>query len=160
MHPSELLSSQSPQVELALKALAKPAGQLKPRNRADSIRETVGFDADRISTTVVPRHELSPDLEARVLGSYRAGELVHDIAEALGIHRTTIYRIVNEAEQKLRRSTPRMDPALRARACELYQQGLPLAKVSARIGVPPTTIKRALLATGVQLRPRYVHRAE
>lgn len=154
VHSSELLSNLSPQVRRALKTLVRSSVRAEPRNRLDSVRTTVGSDTDRITTSIVPRHELQQGTAEQVLTAYRAGYLVKDIAEELGIHRQTVYRIVDRAEQPLRRSIPRMDDRLQRQACDLYLDGLSLAKISAKIGVPATTVKRALLANGVELRPR------
>lgn len=134
--------------------LANPSRGFGTRTRIDSVRTTVGTYATRIRTTVVPRHELSEGTADKVLAGYRAGSLVKDIASELGISDDTVYRIVNASGQPLRRSIPRMDEALTNRACELYAQGLSLAKVSLKIGVPATTVKRALLANEVRLRHR------
>ena len=119
---------------------------------------TVGSDdteEDRIATTIsIPKHELSPDLVAEVVTAYNSGQPIAAIAEAFDIHRATVHLHIRRAGVAPRGSIPRMDLALRATACDLYQQGLSLAKVSAKIGVPATTVKRALLANGVRLRGR------
>lgn len=138
--------------------LAKPGTPRRVTDKVESLARTVGIDgidSSEIATSItVPKRELGPVQITEVLAAYRAGEQVTAIAKRFGIHRATVHLHLSRAGEPLHGAIPRMDARLQSQACELYRDGLSLAKVIAKIGVPATTIKRALLANGVQLRPR------
>lgn len=132
-----------------------------PRREADKVESIIrtvgldGVDSTQIATSIaVPKRELGAIQIADVLAAYRAGEQVTAIAERFGVHRATVHLHLSRAGASLHGAVPRMDTSFQRQACGLYLGGLSLAEVSARIGVPATTIKRALLANGVQLRRR------
>jgi len=77
--------------------------------------------------------------------------------EKYSISKTDVLNLLREAGVTIRRQP--MTQSQLAKAAELYTGGSALVAVSKRIGVPPETIRRGLIETGVQTRGRGGSRA-
>jgi transcriptional regulator of acetoin/glycerol metabolism len=87
---------------------------------------------------------------AELVTAYEDHELVHEIAQRFGIHRTTVTALLRRHGVELRRAG--LVAADIPRAAKLYGQGWSLARLGARYGVDSTTVWRALRAAGVAMR--------
>jgi transposase-like protein len=94
---------------------------------------------------------LKPDEIAALLDAYSKGATIDSLAEAFRIDRVTVMKIRDRAH------APRRWRSLEdhiAEASRLYQGGSSLATLGERFGVDAETVRRALLSTGMTLRPR------
>jgi DNA-binding transcriptional ArsR family regulator len=83
--------------------------------------------------------------------AYTQGDTIDELATTFGIHRTTVMAHL-ERQTAPRRSgtvTKDIDEAIR-----LYEGGWSLDRVGEHFGVDGETVRRALRAAGVTLRPR------
>jgi hypothetical protein len=88
---------------------------------------------------------------ARVVERYEAGEVSTDLAIEFGVAKTTILAILREANV-VRRRQP-LTPRQVADATALYESGRSLSQVAAKTRLKQDTIRVALKAAGVKLRP-------
>lgn len=87
-----------------------------------------------------------------LLADYEAGMPVRTIAVKHGVHRGTIPTFVLRSGGKLRSTG--LNHERRASAAILYRDGLTLQEVADRLGVDPKTVRNAVVAEGISLRPR------
>lgn len=78
---------------------------------------------------------------------YRGGEILRTIAKDLGVSRERLSSHLRERGVRLRREKP--TPALVLEMCRRYEQGESLARVGARLGFNPSSVRVTLLAAGV-----------
>jgi uncharacterized protein (DUF433 family) len=98
----------------------------------------------------IQRH-LDPNEVRSLLGAYTEGGTIDDLATAFGIHRTTVLAHLH------RQGAPRRSGTVKKsinEATRLYDQGWSLARIGEHFGVDGETVRRALRAAGVTLRPR------
>lgn len=114
-----------------------------------------GQSDDRMSDRSRPSRQIQRHLGARevlnLVGAYTQGDTIEELATTFGVHRTTVLAHL-ERRGAQRRSgvvTKNIDEASR-----LYEQGWSLARVGEHFGVDGETVRRALRAAGVTLRPR------
>ncbi|WP_432733135.1 hypothetical protein [Microbacterium sp. MM2322] len=82
---------------------------------------------------------------------YEAGEMSTDLATELGVAKTTILAILREANVVRRRQS--LTPGQVADATLLYESGRSLSQVAEKMSLKQDTIRLALKAAGVKLRP-------
>lgn len=105
----------------------------------------------------VPKHtkqgqiRLSPTDVDRLIEARGQGTTVNQLAELFGVHRTTVLAHLNQADIEPRTGvvTRRLDAA-----CELYKAGWSLARIGREFDVNAETVRRAVRAAQVQIRPR------
>ena len=85
---------------------------------------------------------------------YDAGESTRQLAEAFGIHRTTVACHLTDNRVQLRRKTRRLTDEQIQVAASRYADGDTLARLAEHYDVGRETIRRELHAAGVALRPR------
>jgi hypothetical protein len=114
-----------------------------------------GQNENRLSDRSRPSRQIQRHLDAtEVLSLVRAcanGDTIDQLATTFGIHRTTVMAHLDR-EGAPRRSgtvTKNINEATR-----LYEEGRSLARVGEHFGVDGETVRRALRAAGVTLRPR------
>lgn len=102
---------------------------------------------------VLPRRwkRLSPGDRSRVVERYEAGEMSTDLAVEFGVAKSTILAISREANAVVRRQSLTSQQV--ADAAALYESGRSLSQVAAKMSLKQDTIRLALKAAGVQLRP-------
>jgi transposase len=93
---------------------------------------------------------LSATRVANLVDGYRAGATMNDLADRFGIHRTTVTQHLHRNSVAIRQRG--LDDHQVDHAIRLYQQGLSLVRVGARLDVHAETIRRALRARGIQMR--------
>lgn len=98
------------------------------------------------------RQKRLPELEQqRVVDEYCAGIGTVELAHRFGCSRQTINAILKRAGIELRPAAT--DPAVLARAAELYEQGLSLEAVGVRLGISARTVLSQLRRQGIPVRP-------
>jgi len=105
--------------------------------------------AGQLGRKQVQRRLSSAEIE-RLIAKYLAGATVVDLAEAYGIHRTTALALL-ERNQIARRGRV-WGPELTEQAIGLYTEGRSCAAIARQFRVNPETVRRRLLAAGVELR--------
>lgn len=81
---------------------------------------------------------------------YTGGEILRVIADDLGVSRQRLADRLRERGVRLRGEKPSAEQVLEM--CRRYEQGESLARVGARLGFNPSSVRVALLAAGVNLR--------
>ena len=116
------------------------------------------FETEREPTQPVeaasaPRRwtRLSHAERARVVERYEAGEMSTALATEFGVAKTTILAILREANVVRRRQS--LTPQQVADATAHYERGCSLSQVAAKMSLKQDTIRLALKAAGVKLRP-------
>ncbi len=84
---------------------------------------------------------------------YATGINVRQLAAAFGINRDTALRHLQRRDVASRASVRKLTDELLAAAARRYLAGEPMAKLCGDLGVNPTTLRRELTKTGIQLRP-------
>ena len=82
---------------------------------------------------------------------YAAGETTTVLAEAFGVAKSTIIGILREKHVVVRRQP--LTPEQVSEPAQLYESGLSLSQVAGRLQVNQETMRVAILAVGVVLRP-------
>jgi len=85
-----------------------------------------------------------------MVAAYQVGATTKELASEYRIHRDTV-SIYLRRRGEPRRHEP-MGPEEVALAEKLYESGLSLVKISERLGPAPNTIRRVLMAEGVEMR--------
>lgn len=88
---------------------------------------------------------------ARVVERYEAGEVSTHLAAEFGVAKTTILAILREANVVRRRQS--LTPQQVADATALYELGRSLSQIATKMSLKQDTIRLALKAAGVNLRP-------
>lgn len=96
---------------------------------------------------------LSPDRVAELVDRYEAGEEVMPLARRFGIDRVTVYHALANAGVERRRR--RISEAERDEAVRLYERGMAIARIAARLGCSYTGAHALLKREGVPLRGRH-----
>ena len=92
---------------------------------------------------------------ARVVERYEAGEASTSLAAELGVAKSTILAILREANVVVRRQP--LTPQQVSEAAALYGSGCSMSQVAARMSHKQDTIRLALKAVGVRMRPPTGH---
>lgn len=100
-----------------------------------------------------PNRKLSPAKIEQLVADYQAGLCLTELGERYGLHRQTAKAHLERCGVTIRSELPALDEEQVAQAVRLYADGWGLNPIAGRLGVAPNTVKRALLARGVQLWP-------
>ncbi len=95
---------------------------------------------------------LTIEQRMELVADYEAGMPVRTIAVKYGVHRGTIPAFVQRSGGQLRSTG--LNNERRASAAILYRDGHTLQEVADRLGIDPKTVRNAVVAEGVTLRPR------
>ena len=93
------------------------------------------------------------DVDALV-GHYRDGSSIDELARRYEVHRTTVIHHLDEARITRRRVIRKMTDESVALAAARYEQGASLAVVASDFGVHQRTLARELRHFGACIRPR------
>ncbi|MDN3312070.1 helix-turn-helix domain-containing protein [Microbacterium oryzae] len=96
-------------------------------------------------------NRLSGEDQAVVVARYKDGVTSTALAADFGVAKSTILRILRDARIVVRRQS--MTPDQVSDAARLYESGLSLSQVAKRLNVNQETMRVAISATGVTLRP-------
>lgn len=100
-----------------------------------------------------PQLHLSIEQQLKVVELYKAGVSVKEIAERFHIHRATVSEICKRRCVPLRNESRGLTREQVQGAALRYVQGASLATVAKEFGSTPTTIRTALMAAGIEMRP-------
>ena len=95
---------------------------------------------------------LEPAEVDRLVDQYRSGATVRELAAEFGVGRTTVSAHLER--RGLPRRYNRLGGDALVEAGRLYRDGWSLARLGERYNVDAGTVRRALLKSGVQTRPR------
>ncbi len=95
---------------------------------------------------------LNASNRAALLAAYARGEPVQALADRFGIHRGTVRQLARRAN--LPRHRPRLPENTRRQAARLYEGGLTLPQVAARLGISIDGARAGIIASGGTIRPR------
>lgn len=90
--------------------------------------------------------------QLEVVALYKEGIAVKEIAARFNIHRRTVSVICERHGVELRNKTRGLTDEQLQIAIRRYEEGASLATVGAELGINATTVRKHLLATGVQMR--------
>lgn len=113
-------------------AIGDPAGSLQPRVKRGWNR-------------------LSDEDQAVVVARYKDGATSTALAADFGVAKSTILRILRDARIVVRRQSLTLDQV--TEAARLYESGLSLSQVARHLDVNQETMRVAIIATGITLRP-------
>ncbi|WP_424447932.1 helix-turn-helix domain-containing protein [Microbacterium arborescens] len=94
---------------------------------------------------------LSPDAQSEVVRRYSGGETSTVLAEEFKVAKSTILRILRENSVVVRRQP--LTGKQVSMAKRLYESGLSLSEVADQMFVNQETMRVAIIAAGVELRP-------
>lgn len=94
---------------------------------------------------------LNASNRAALLDSYAEGEPVRVLAARYGVHRATVSDLVRKANIPLRR--PGLPESIRREALRLYEEGMTLPQVAARLGISNSGARAGIVACGGTIRP-------
>lgn len=100
-----------------------------------------------------PQLHLPIEQQLEVVELYKAGVSVKEIAERFHIHRATVSEICKRRRVPLRNESRGLTREQVQGAALRYVQGASLATVAKEFGSTPTTIRTALMAAGIEMRP-------
>jgi hypothetical protein len=138
------LSNLSDVTERALRARADLGDRVEPI-------QTVRADVRR---SFRPNHKLQPEETDRLVADYLAGMCLSELGLKYSLHRQTAKAHLERRGVTIRSEVPALAGHQVSEAVRLYAEGFGLNPIGTRLGVAPNTVKRALLAQGVELRPR------
>jgi AraC-like DNA-binding protein len=131
-------------------------GRNSKRNNVTRIEAILaGHGRDRLPVRPTRSHQrqrrLDDQEQAQLLSAYDQGVMINDLAAMFGLSRTAVMANLNRLGAESRRGIVhrRIEEAR-----SLYEHGWSLAKIGKRYGVYPSTVRDALLRSGVLLRPR------
>jgi hypothetical protein len=135
------------------------AGQLENPNCLVKLRPTdVALLSARPPARTVrllqPQRRLSEPEAADLADQYRHGSTVRQLAEAFGIHRTTVLSLLAAAGIERRGHQPKLTSDHLRRAIASYERGHSCATIAKELAVHPETVRRALMKAGVSIRSR------
>lgn len=125
---------------------SRPRGAGRPATQRGDARGTV-VEKSRQSQT-----RLNASNRAALLDSYAAEVPVHELADRFGVHRSTVSELVRRAGVPTR--SPGLPESIRREAARLYEEGLTLPKVAARLGISNDGARAGIVACGGTIRPR------
>jgi transposase len=102
------------------------------------------------STEKQIQRRLRPPAIAELVAGYEAGATVYELSSMFQIHRHTVAALLKRQQVRLRKSPLSDEEA--ENAIRLYRSGVSLANVADEIGRGTNTIRRALIAHGVDRR--------
>jgi transposase-like protein len=97
------------------------------------------------------QNHLSKVDQLNVVAAYQSGRSVHDLALDFSVTRQTAAAILQRHGVQLRSKV--LTPNDIERATKMYVEGASLRIVGEQLGVNASTVRRVLLAAGVQTRP-------
>ncbi len=113
----------------------------------------VALDEDTcVAREVAENRILSPDEVVELAQSYRRGAAVLELARRFGVHRHMVDRHLQRAGVA-KRPMVKIRSKLLAKAVELYEQGLSVAKVGKTLGVSASTVYSTFAREGVRMSP-------
>lgn len=95
---------------------------------------------------------LNASNRAALLDSYAAGVPVQELADRFGVHRSTVSELVRRAGVPAR--SPGLPESIRREAARLYEGGLTLPQVAARLGISNDGTRSGIVSCGGTIRPR------
>lgn len=95
--------------------------------------------------------KLSDEARVAVVERYESGETSTALAEAYGVAKSTILGILRTNNVVVRRQPLTAEQV--SEAAKLYESGLSLSQVAAQLNVNQETMRVAIIAAGVALRP-------
>ena len=98
------------------------------------------------------RTNLTREQVEQLVARYRAGAQTTELMQEFGISKSAVLRWLQTAEVSMRRQPLTSDEVSAAR--RRYEEGSSLAAISKALGLPRETVRRALIANGVVMRPR------
>ena len=75
-----------------------------------------------------------------------------ELADRFGVHRATVSELVHRAGMLIRQ--PGLSEGIRREAARLYDEGLTLPQVAARLGISKDGARAGIVACGGTIRPR------
>lgn len=96
-------------------------------------------------------NRLSNDVRTTVAERYAAGETTTALAQEYGVAKSTIIGILRDRNVVIRRQPLTADQV--SEAARLYESGLSLSQVAERLQVNQETMRVAIIAVGVKVRP-------
>jgi DNA-binding NarL/FixJ family response regulator len=102
------------------------------------------------------QRRLNPDQQAELLERYLAGERAYQLAQAFGVHHTTVAKLLIDNDVRRPRSLTTEEVA---KSIELYRQGWSCHRIAEQLGRHDGTIWLALKKAGVTLRPPWARGA-
>ena len=124
---------------------------------ADSLRQILAaagtFDRDASPMPAGRRSwtKLPESTKRTIAERYVAGETSVTLAAEFGVAKSTVLKLLRDRNVVVRRQP--MTPEQVADAQRLYEMGQSLSQISTQMAIPQDTIRLALKAAGVQLRP-------
>ena len=125
--------------------------------RASHLRKLAAAGPGRRPDTqrTMPRkaRQLTNDEKMAFVEGYERGEPIADLATKLGVHRTTLDKLIKRL--KLSREDPEVVPsAIRDEIVASYRAGETLAVIGSRHGFSPNKVQRLLVTVGEPIRSR------
>jgi lambda repressor-like predicted transcriptional regulator len=108
---------------------------------------------DEVAQTVVENRILSPTETHELAAAYEAGASLNELARRFGVHRNTVDRHVAKAGVA-KRPLVKMNPVVLAEAVDLYNRGLSVAAVGAKLGLSASTVYSTFVREKIKMRPR------
>jgi DNA-directed RNA polymerase specialized sigma24 family protein len=96
------------------------------------------------------QQRLNADEQAELLERYLGGERAYQLAQAFGVHRTTVAKLLGDNDVRRPRSLTKDETT---DSIKLYQQGWSCHRIAEQLGRNDGTIWLALKNAGVKLRP-------
>lgn len=113
--------------------------------------------APRSPASFRPNRKLMPAEIGELVGAYRRGATVYELAEQFGMHRQTVSAHLRR-EGIAMRPRIRMTTRLVERATELYESGWSTVRIGKELGLGTSTVGKALKRAGVEMRPAVADR--
>ena len=107
---------------------------------------------NHVTATLQRQRRLTPYEIDNLVDLYATGINVRQLAAAFGINRDTALRHLQRRDVPSRASVRKLTDELLAVASRRYLSGEPMAKLCGDLGINPTTLRRELTKTGIQLR--------
>jgi transposase-like protein len=104
-------------------------------------------------TILQVQRRLPPPEILELVSRYEAGESVRGLAEAYGIHQTTVASHLERHRVARRPNVRKLSDAEVGEATQLYGSGASLDELGGRFGVSAETLRKELRAAGVPRRP-------
>lgn len=142
-------SNKRPALKSLIRRVLRGSERRGPRNRSSERHDTRGAVAKNPTKS---QTRLTSERLAELVADYESGTPVREIAAKYRVHRGTIPTFVRRAGGRLR--SPGLSDADRVRASTLYATGMTLDAVAGQLAVDPKTVRDAVVAEGISVRPR------